>query len=1006
MVCGSGCIDGQQRLGDAYVRVREEKRRTVGKVKYTAPIHTFDPMIFSSGHRWGAVSGRQGESQSSCAKPMLSKPFSSFNFTSKCVGAPAMNKKPSNEMLFHLSFPKQKKIEKKWNTTLTMKHTNIHKSNGRSFADKKRNLHPFVLKTTILSPKSVADGRRIKLALIKLNEYDPDSASDSLAPTGTFLASSMIILSLSPISPAPTASSLMHNLEIEAWELLNSYFTSDSDKGGEVHAALEKLGIGSEWENMWGRITALELGDADAGQSVREALDAMKPLDAQLSGAPTSVSNIVLQYNIWETLYYYFNSEAVELTQEQKALAEHINQFLDNVMLEEYGIYYISVSRKESEIIQCIQRDIKQKKHPQCLRQAFASRKQGGLYIRVHSMLDANYILAAYFHLTNGFLYSHQPVFLYVADNTWNGIAQKDNPGFNIPLLWKGPYLTMPIHHHVTGMGKLPTINKLPPFWPGVWVNTKKGLYHGNIGVVIHDVLNNLDNSECVVAFLPRLDLSPQNFKKLKKTHPSPGIPATSPTQFPVLTPMSEIKSKFDFVSINTKAGVYTAQADYLAGSFLAHTIANKDLLKFYKTESSVLQSTYHFLPLGYSALVNDDYLEIANKLGLQDKAEGYMTDIVERNCVVGFLDGNDREERLVSLPQHCLLKVMRQGDQVYVGLQWHKISQLGVVDVSGTIECISLNGKVRPCRYAPEPLNPAVHTGPQPWVGKEVQIVGLDDGGATVKHHKSEVGSILDVNCNETMPSGLAISNSITIWSFTFMLIMVVSEGPQKPPMHNPHFSFKPGYKPRYYQSDILNGIRPYGYIGMADNLYTVFCCKAGGNGTTLFLKNNCYWPSEEETKDRVITLQGEPGEPSTLHYKEKGSGLVQLDPQNLSMTKWSYGISSDGSHIGKLAHHLFGTCNSKFVSQVVKLEADQEETQKTSCTMLRYREIVVDGEPPIVVLESSIALVNQMPDEQRKGIQLMSERQMVAEKDYFDKWCPTLELTDAHANQLSWLN
>ena len=279
-----------------------------------------------------------------------------------------------------------------------------------------RNYDPFSKICNQWSQDKVSPHPSKRLALTELNEYDSDSASDSLAPTGTSLASSVVIPSLSPISPA---SSLMHDLEMEAWELLNSYFTSDSDKGGEVHAALEKLGVGSEWENMWGRITALEPGDADAGQSVREALDAMKPPDARLSGAPTSVSDIVLQYDIWETLYYFFkgitfkesvlaylesvsageewfslfrridtldyndrdeveslqqhlvelkpivtsgiiddnneapldvdpalfdnldNSEAVELTQEQKALAEHINQFLDNVMLEEYGIYYI-----------------------------------------------------------------------------------------------------------------------------------------------------------------------------------------------------------------------------------------------------------------------------------------------------------------------------------------------------------------------------------------------------------------------------------------------------------------------------------------------------------------------------------------------------------------------------------------------------------------------------------------------------------------------------------------
>ncbi|KAE9392156.1 hypothetical protein BT96DRAFT_944869 [Gymnopus androsaceus JB14] len=472
---------------------------------------------------------------------------------------------------------------------------------------------------------------------------------------------------------APTPSSPNHDREMEAWVLLDKYLTSDSGQGGQVHAALEKLCVGAKWDDVWGRITGMEPGDEDAATAVRNALDSIKPTVP----GPTLLSDRVDSAHL-EDLEV---GEGEELTEEQKELAEYLNKFSDSVMLEEYGIYYVQCRRgKESEIMQRIQRDIKRDRHPKCLVQAFASRKQGGLYVRVRSMLDANYVLAAYFRLIDGFLYSRQPVFSYAADNTRDSIAQKDDPGFTVPLLWKGPYLTMPIHHRITGMRKFPYTAKLCSFSARCLGNREEGDY----------------SSECVVAFLPRLDLPQQKFKRVKKTHSSnPAVPATFTTPFPVSTTMSDIKSKFDFVSINTKAGYpiplertvpskkrsvpsarrprpskvrigstpvlkfaefhdippssilarlvnmatrsMPAKADYLAGSSL-------DLLEFFETESTVLQlniplpSTWIF-GLGEQAVTRKS--ELASELGLQSKDEGFIRDVVEINWRGGVLGRN-----------------------------------------------------------------------------------------------------------------------------------------------------------------------------------------------------------------------------------------------------------------------------------------------------------------------------------------------------------------------------
>ncbi|KAE9388148.1 hypothetical protein BT96DRAFT_947830 [Gymnopus androsaceus JB14] len=984
-------------------------------------------------------------------------------------------------------------------------------------------------------------------ALSQLNDYDSDSDSDKFVPPTASPAPPAVISSVSAPPAVPPASAgppgAFSTAPMEAWVLLDKYLTSDSGQGGQVHATLEKLCIGAKWDDMWGRITGMEPGDEDAATAVRNALDSIKPTVP----GPTLLSDCVDSAHL-EDLEV---GEGEELTEEQKELAEYLNKFSDSVMLEEYGINYV-----------------------RC--RAFPSRKQGGLYVWVRSMLDANYILAAYFCLTDGFLYSRQPVFSYAANNTRDSIARKDNPGFTVPLLWKGPYLTMPIHHRITGMRKFPYMAKLPPFQPGVWVIAKKGLYQGDTGVIMMDTSSDY-STECVVAFLPRLDLPQQKFKRVKKTHSSnPAVPATFTTPFPVSTTMSDIKSKFDFVSINTKAGYpipleRTVPSKKSSVPSARHPHPSKvcigltPVLKFAKfhdippssilvccaicdegatcehgdKEYALLKQTIWqglSLHLDIRAWPLCKNPELASELGLQSKDEGFIRDVVEINCVVEFLDGTDSEGRQVVLPQHSLLQVMRQGDEVYVCQASRSIFQLGVAEVSSTTERIPLDGKVGliisigndgetvqvqfseypvPQQFhsnslvnsalmllpndlvkrgikkplplidpvfsvvpktlvyvepnpsilttnpAPEPLDLAIHTGHRPWVGKE--------------HHKAENGSMLDVNQNDSMSSGLAITvrlySGIDIcvdYSRVFRFNdgkFLHDNGPHKLLTYDPHYHFKPGYQPQYTQSEILKGYAPMDMSAWQATYQDHWVGSGGNNGGTeggidemqassssfdsgpasgsttrsiasgfaspdgcmspdsslnsLLQPYKCWWvdvpgtitvsdadveeqllngsgtplrlvpatpfpdftneildpriqnalPRQQllldfrgETKDRVITLKEGPGGQSTLYYKQKGTGSVQ------------------------------------WVLQVVRLEP--QETRKIGCTVPRFTEIVEDREPPIVVLESSIALVNQMPDEQGNGIRLMEERQLVAENEWVRNGCPELPLTDSTVN------
>lgn len=107
-------------------------------------------------------------------------------------------------------------------------------------------------------------------------------------------------------------------------------------------------------------------------------------------------------------------------------------------------------------------------------------------------------------------------------------------------------------------------------------------------------------------------------------------------------------------------------------------------------------------------------------------------------------------------------------------------------------------------------------------------------------------------------------------------------------------------------------------------------------------------------------------------------------------------------GPHTGKLAHRLFGTLEHKWVLQVVRLEP--QELPKNNRTVPRFKEFIEEGESPIVVAESSIALVHQMPDEQVNGIRLMEERQEAAENEWYKNGCTELPLTDTAVNLDVW--
>lgn len=132
----------------------------------------------------------------------------------------------------------------------------------------------------------------------------------------------------------------------------------------------------------------------------------------------------------------------------------------------------------------------------------------GGLYIQSHSMLQSHYSAALYFRTINGFIYPRSPV-----------VAHRINT--IIPIAPRDPHLLMPIHRRVVGLSYMDSETSHRPqntFVPGTWVTPTTGLYRTDVGVIMgSEYKAGIDvrpNSECLVAFLPRLAIPEQGNKK------------------------------------------------------------------------------------------------------------------------------------------------------------------------------------------------------------------------------------------------------------------------------------------------------------------------------------------------------------------------------------------------------------------------------------------------------------------------------------------------------------
>ena len=178
---------------------------------------------------------------------------------------------------------------------------------------------------------------------------------------------------------------------------------------------------------------------------------------------------------------------------------------------------------QETSIIERITKDVAAGVAPRSLRGAFPSFSDGRLYVCATSLLSCNYPLAMYLALIEGFIYSEKQQYAFYRDTNKDGLrvekkllAKGKHP---IPVFLQRSKIPIPVHKRIVGWNNNNAVYKQQLFQPGTWAIPKKDRYAGEVGIITEDKLGRLSFDramECLMGFLPRINIGTMSRKKLK----------------------------------------------------------------------------------------------------------------------------------------------------------------------------------------------------------------------------------------------------------------------------------------------------------------------------------------------------------------------------------------------------------------------------------------------------------------------------------------------------------
>lgn len=130
----------------------------------------------------------------------------------------------------------------------------------------------------------------------------------------------------------------------------------------------------------------------------------------------------------------------------------------------------------------------------------------GGVYIQACSMLPGNHVLASYLRTINGFIFPNTPC---TAHSRWRSQSVYPAAHYEVPFITNSTTLQFPKHQLVVGLNA----NKCwqqrhdDPIRISAWVRATKGHYKGDYGLVVEDDYGEIEATEQMVLFIPRLRL-------------------------------------------------------------------------------------------------------------------------------------------------------------------------------------------------------------------------------------------------------------------------------------------------------------------------------------------------------------------------------------------------------------------------------------------------------------------------------------------------------------------
>lgn len=347
-------------------------------------------------------------------------------------------------------------------------------------------------------------------------------------------------------------------------------------------------------------------------------------------------------------------------------------------------------------------------------------------------MNRTNTPLAAYLRTIDGFIYRSRPKNLHSDSATRRCILTRDDGSTytahtsSVPPITQSFYLEMPLHEFIpyndTDFARLHRRQK--SLQQGTWVRSKRGLYSGDVGVIVEVVSKPGKLDECSILFVPRFLIPESSGRKRKRsTRSEPRLLDINGAEFDALNDMSPITVFCD--EPDCTAGLYCPHIPFsdrksrwngqnfegalsvvklsVSAVELATTIPNTTASLFRRSEHSFFDMFYPHYTMPPSAdwvFTVGEAVVIVNPRFPQEDAERFvgahfgMTGMVEAvddfYCEVAVSQEYGVPQTL-RLMKNTILKKITIGDTVEIASEGMTL----IKTVAAAEERVSLRGQV-----------------------------------------------------------------------------------------------------------------------------------------------------------------------------------------------------------------------------------------------------------------------------------------------------------------------